>query len=312
MRRQGVPAGKTTQRAVPDRIRTGRDCPFSRHALHDVAGAVATRRALAAKRATLNPMAVTPDKFQKVQIVYRKDYAEDLWVMRLRPGQKLVFRPGQYATLGVEQGTQLVERPYSIVSSPLEDEIEFFFELVAEGGLTPLLHKFQVGDTLWMRRQAKGLFTLDGKSGHKQHYLVATVTGVAPYMSMVRTLAREAQDGKPPDLRMVLMQGASRSWEFAYREELEALSKESNWLRYIPTVSRPWEDAAWKGEVGRIEDVLRKYLDSLELEPSTTTTYLCGHPKMIENSRAILKRRGFAKESIREELYWVPKKEEKS
>ncbi len=257
-------------------------------------------------------MALTPDKFQKVQIVYRKDYADDLWVIRVRPEQKLVFKPGQYATLGIEQDTQLVERPYSIVSSPLEDEIEFFFELVPQGGLTPLLHKLQVGHTLWMRRQAKGLFTLDGKSGHKQHYLAATVTGVAPYVSIVRTVAHEAQQGKSPDLRMVLMQASSRSWEFAYREELEALSKESKWLRYIPTVSRPWEDVAWKGEVGRIEDVLRKYLDSLALEPSTTTTYLCGHPEMIANSKGILKRRGFAKESIREEVYWVPKKEEKS
>jgi hypothetical protein len=32
---------------------------------------------------------------------------------------------------------------------------------------------------------------------------------------------------------------------------------------------------------------------------------------MIENSKGILKRRGFPKESIREEIYWVPKKEEK-
>jgi NAD(P)H-flavin reductase len=52
--------------------------------------------------------------------------------------------------------------------------------------------------------------------------------------------------------------------------------------------------------------VLRKYLDTLNLTPSTTTAYLCGHPQMIENGKDILKRKGFTKESLREEVYWVP------
>ena len=256
-------------------------------------------------------MATATEKHQKVRILSRKDYAEDLWSIRVQPEQRLTFKPGQYATLGAEDGSKVIEKPYSIVSSPLEDEIEFFFELVPQGELTPPLHKMQVGDSLLMRRQAKGLFTLDGKSGHQRHYLVCTVTGVAPYISMVRTLARQAQEGRPPDVQLVVLQAASRSWEFAYREELDALSQRHNWLRYIPTVSRPWEDVSWKGEVGRIEDVLRKYLDSFGLDPSSTTAYLCGHPDMIDNSKGILKRRGFSKEFIREEVYWVPKKEGK-
>jgi ferredoxin--NADP+ reductase len=256
-------------------------------------------------------MAASAEKYQRVRIVQRKDHAEDLWSVRIQPGQPLAFKPGQYATLGLEGGARVIERAYSIVSSPLEDEIEFFFELVPHGELTPPLHQLQVGDTLLMRRQAKGLFTLDGKSGHKQHYLVCTVTGVAPYVSMVRTLARQAEKGSSQEVQLVILQAASRPWEFAYREELETISRNSSWLRYIPTVSRPWEDVSWQGEVGRIEDVLRKHLDLLGLEPSNTTAYLCGHPNMIENSKGILKRRGFAKEFVREEVYWVPKKEDK-
>lgn len=256
-------------------------------------------------------MAVISDKHQTVEVAWRKDFTPDLWAIRVRPEEKLDFQPGQYATLGVENNGKLIERAYSIVSSPLEDEIEFFFELVPEGELTPRLYHAQAGDRLLMRRQAKGLFTLDGKSGHKQHYLVSTVTGVAPYVSIARTMARQANLGNPLDYRLVVLQAASRSWEFAYRQELVALSERHAWLEYIPTVSRPWEDQNWKGEVGRVEDVLRKHLDALGLEPSTTTAYLCGHPQMIENAKGILARRGFAGEFIREEVYWVPKKEEK-
>ena len=256
-------------------------------------------------------MPATADKYQEVKIVSRKDYSEDLWSIRVRPQEQLVFKPGQYATLGAPAGDRLFEKPYSIVSSPLEEEIEFFFELVPHGELTPPLHQMQVGQTLLMRKQAKGLFTLDGKSGHKSHFLICTVTGVAPYVSMARTLGRETDSGRPPDAQVVLLQAASRSWEFAYREELESLAKRYKWLHYVPTISRPWEDTSWKGEVGRAEDILRKYLDSCGLEPAETTAYLCGHPNMIENSKGILQRRGFTKEFIREEVYWIPKKEEK-
>jgi ferredoxin--NADP+ reductase len=256
-------------------------------------------------------MATMSDKHQKVKITWRKDHAPDLWSIRVAPEQQLAFQPGQYTTLGVEENGRVIERAFSIASSPLEDEVEFFFELVPDGDLSPRLHKLRTGDTFLIRREAKGRFTLDRTSGHKQHFLVATVTGVAPYMSMVRTAVREANQGKPPDFRMIVLQSASRSWEFAYREELQALAEQHEWLQYIPTVSRPWEDEHWKGEVGRAEDVIRKYSDSLGLDPATTTAYVCGHPQMIDNAKGILARRGFAPEFIREELYWVPKKKER-
>jgi ferredoxin/flavodoxin---NADP+ reductase len=253
-------------------------------------------------------MGSTPDKFQKVRIVQRRDHTKDLWTIRIAPEEPLVFKPGQYATLGMNTGAKLLERAYSIVSSPLESEIEFFFELVQDGALTPRLYELREGDTFLMRRQAKGLFTLDTKSGHANHYMVSTVTGVAPFVSMARTEAREAEKGTPPGGRMVLLQAASRSWELAYDEELRRLAASSPWLEYIPTISRPWEDTAWQGEVGRAEDVLRKHFDRMGLAPETTTAYLCGHPIMIENAQGILQRRGFKKEFIREEVYWMPKK----
>jgi ferredoxin/flavodoxin---NADP+ reductase len=256
-------------------------------------------------------MSGTKGKYQRVTVTYRKDFSPDLWTIRVRLEEPLPFRPGQYATLGIEQDPKPLERAYSIASSPLEEELEFFFELVTYGELTPNLYDFYVGDTLLMRRQAKGLFTLDVKSGHRNHFLISTVTGVAPYVSMARTLAREAENCHPPQVRLILLHAASRSWEFGYREELESLAGKYDWVRYVPTISRSWEDESWQGEIGRAEDVLRKYLDSYNLSASDTTVYLCGHPQMIDNSKGILQRCGFSTESIREELYWVPKKAEK-
>jgi len=84
-------------------------------------------------------MVATDDKFYRVRIVTRADFSSDLWMIRVRAGGEFKFAPGQYATLGVGLAApeKRSERPYSIVSSPYENEIEFFFELVPNGELTP-------------------------------------------------------------------------------------------------------------------------------------------------------------------------------
>jgi ferredoxin--NADP+ reductase len=248
------------------------------------------------------------EKFYRAQITRRVDFAPDLWMFRIRCEGEFNFIPGQYATLGVEEDGQRVERPYSIVSSPAEDELEFFFELVPEGALTPKLHKLQPRDQLLMRKTPKGKFSLQMDNGRKNHLLVSTVTGVAAFVSYVRTLHKDWKEVRfDGSHRLYLLNGASQPWEFGYKEELTRVEKEVPWFKYVPTVSRPWDHADWPGEIGRADDILRKYADHWELDASNTIAYLCGHPEMIEHSKAILKRRGFTdKGSIKEEVYWVP------
>ena len=255
-------------------------------------------------------MRVSDDKFYHARITKRVDVAPDLWVFRLRPGGEFTFAPGQFATLGLVEGDKRVERPYSIVSAPSESELEFFFELVPEGALTPRLHRLQPGDEVLMRKIPKGKFTLETRNSRTNHLLVSTVTGVAPFVSFVRTLYKDWKEGRfAGNHRLYLLNGASRPWEFGYRDELNRFAHEVPWFKYVPTVSRPWDHSDWPGEIGRADDVLRKYADHWELDVANTHAYLCGHPDMIVNSKAILQRRGFAdRVDIKEELYWVPRK----
>lgn len=255
-------------------------------------------------------MASTDDRFYRARIIRREDIAPDLWKVHIDPGGEFSFVAGQYATLGVSSSQGMIERAYSIVSSPYEKEVEIFLELVPEGDLTPQLHQVPVGGEIVMRKIAKGRFTLDLKSGHRDHLLLATVTGVAPFVSYIRTLHKDWKDGRfPADIRLHLINAASRSWEFGYREELERVAAEVPWLNYVPTISRPWEDEKWSGETGRVEDVIRKYTDMWKLSGADTSCYLCGHPQMIEHGMGILARRGFQKNSIRQEVYWIPARE---
>ena len=250
------------------------------------------------------------DKHYSAQILERRELSDELWVIRLAPGGPLRFVAGQYATLGVERDGKRIERAYSIVSSPYEDFLEFFIELVHQGELTPYLHHLHTGDAMTCRRIAKGRFTLDMQSGRRHHLLLATVTGIAPYISYVRALHRDwKNNAMPGDHRLYVIHGASRSWEFGYREELERYAAEVEWLKYVPTISRPWEDPAWTGETGRVEDIIRKYTDLWQLRPEETTAYMCGHPQMVEHGRGILARRGWKKDAMREEVYFQPGKE---
>ncbi|MBV9480344.1 MAG: ferredoxin--NADP reductase [Acidobacteria bacterium] len=255
-------------------------------------------------------MATPDDKFYRAKITERVDITPDLWRIRIDPGGEFRFQPGQYATLGVEGRERRCERPYSIVSSPYESEIEFFFELVPQGILTPELHKLNTGSELLMRKSAKGRFTLDLSGARKNHLLVSTVTGVAPFTSYIRTLSRDYQEGRFPEgHRLFLINGASRSWEFGYHDEIRDVAARSMWLQYVATISRPWEDPDWTGEVGRVDDILRKHTDQWRLSGDDTIAYLCGHPEMIEHGKGILQRLAFPKEALREEIYWVPAKE---
>jgi ferredoxin/flavodoxin---NADP+ reductase len=256
-------------------------------------------------------MTIQEEKFYRARVTQRAAVAPDLWSFRIQPGERFKFTPGQFATLGLEINGKRVERPYSMVSTSSEEEVEFFLELVPGGVLTPELHKLQPGDELLMRKIPKGKFTLHTSDSRINHLLVSTVTGVAPFVSMIRTLAKDWREGRFDDVqRIFLLNGASRPWEFGYKNQLTRLSEEIPGLQYVPTISRPWDHAEWQGEIGRVDDILRKYVDQWGLRPENTRAYLCGHPEMIANSKAILQRLGFVdRKDIKEETFWIAPKQ---
>ncbi len=252
------------------------------------------------------------DRHLNARIVDRREVAEDLFVLQVAADGPYAYLAGQYATLGVEIEGKRLERAYSICSSPYENVLEFFVERVHGGELSPLLHSMDKGAPLLLRRFAKGRFTLDLRSGRKNHLLLATVTGVAPFVSFLRTVYADWKKGGTPmpgEHRFFCVQGASRSLEFGYRSEMDSYAEEAPWFKYVSTVSRPWEDPKWAGECGRVDDLIRKYVDMWGLRPSETTAYLCGNPSMVDNGRGILLRAGWEKTAMQDEVYFQPGKE---
>ena len=236
-------------------------------------------------------------------IVGRADLTDTIASFRIRPdGVTLPFVPGQYVTIGLAPAGKLVQRPYSVASSArrLEDGYELYVRLVPGGALTPHLFRTSVGDRVSLRRP-KGRFTLQA-GDERTHLFVATGCGLAPFMSMLRTL-----DDESAPRRVVLLHGVSYADELGYRAEIEALAADRRWgLAYVPTVSRPLEarNAGWPGRTGRAEAALPALLADLDLAPERTVAYVCGNPEMTAAADGILRTAGFSESSIHKELYW--------
>lgn len=227
-------------------------------------------------------------------VTRRKDLTDDSMRLWLAPDVPFSFKPGQYCTIGLEN----IERAYSIVSAPHEPELELFIELVPEGPLTTKLWKLHEGDKVSIRPRAKGIFVMDQK--YTKHFMVATVTGVVPFVSIVRSYLHRGDEGH----HFYILQGASYQDEFAYDEELGGLaSSNPDTITYIPTVSRPNEDRndGWAGITGRVNLLVEEYLDEFGLSPDSTLVYACGHPGMIEDVKARLTPKGF---KVTEERFW--------
>lgn len=246
----------------------------------------------------------------RATLAERIDFCPDLAAFKFLPESPLEFIPGQYATLGLEDGERFIQRPYSIVSSPAEKTLELYIELVENGLFTPRLWELKPGETVYLKNRIIGNFVLQEKTGKKNHIMSSTVTGAGPCISIVRTQQRALENGaiKPQDAHQLLvLHGASRSSELGYyREEMESIAREG-WLRYIPTISRPWEDENWTGETGRVEELIRKYADGKNFDYTNAIAYACGHPQMIETAKCIFSRMRFPKEQIKEEKYFAIK-----
>jgi ferredoxin--NADP+ reductase len=239
----------------------------------------------------------------KATIVRREDFTDDLFVLWLDPEAEFTFRAGQYITIGAGG----FERPYSIVSAPYEPFIELFIEYVPPehgGKLTPILHASKVGDIVTMRPKAKGLFTLRAEA--KSHVMMGTVTGVAPYVSMIRQFLHDRATGMDglSGYRFFVIEGASHQDEFVYDKELRRLSNEyPDLIQFVCSVSRPQaqRNADWTGPIGRVNLLIEDYLERWKLPLDNTVIYLCGNPGMIEDVKARLIPKGW---SIAEERFW--------
>lgn len=252
-------------------------------------------------------------------VVERVDLTPALATFKIQPDEasteRPLFYPGQYMTIGLnnEEKPELgsVRRPMSIVSAPEEGGVfEFYIRYVnhpeSDNPLTHLLWRARTEDRIFLRAKGAGTFTLHhtiGETDPRLKICVAAGTGLAPFLSMVRS--RILQDPRASLADFVILHGASYPDDLGYREELEGLRARG--LHYFPTVSRPKEAQGWTGDIGRVEDFFApQRLEELEsrlgleaggLLPSRATVFICGLQGTIGQTVLRLLPRGFVPEN---------------
>ena len=241
------------------------------------------------------------------------EHAPGLMTIRVVPdGWELSdFVAGQFTVLGLPAAAErcamsdpaqseldpekLIRRAYSVTSASVaKQHLEFYISLVRSGELTPRLFNLNIGDRLWLSEKCSGYFTLDAVPPEKNVILVATGTGLAPYMSMIRSeLTHESRRG-----RFAAIHGAYHSWDLGYHGELVMLERMSPGFTYIPVVSNPEDEPVpWAGQTGFVQGVWKAGLVGkawgIRPTPADTHVFLCGHPLMIKSMEELIKEEGY-------------------
>ncbi|MEN8122027.1 MAG: ferredoxin--NADP reductase [Bacteroidota bacterium] len=182
---------------------------------------------------------------------------------------------------------KLIKRAYSIASSSTQEYVEFYITLVHSGSLTPRIFDLKIGDKIWMGKKAVGMFTLSEIENDQNVVLIATGTGVAPYMSMLRSNAL-SRTGK-----ILVIHGAANSWDLGYSSELTLLESMFPNFTYYPTITEPKkEPAGWSGDTRFIEkiweDGVAEKKWGFKPEPENTHVFLCGNPIMVKGMKEAL------------------------
>ena len=274
------------------------------------------------------------DNTQTVTVLSKTTWTPNLFSFTVSRPDSFKFTAGQFVRLGVnpshlnyykqqgEAGNDVsnealnedIFRAYSIVSSPFDEVLEFFSIVIPDGAFTSQLQHLEVGDELLLNTMPFGFLTLARyqKPLPKDLWLLATGTGLAPFLSMLQDL-KTWEDYE----HIILAYSARSIEELAYVKKIESLQEDFGSLVdnpakliFIPIVTREPVEGALTERLPKLllEGTLQERVD-IALDIDSTHVMLCGNPEMVENTKEtlitlglVMNRRGEG--NIAVENYW--------
>lgn len=203
----------------------------------------------------------------------------------------LKFEAGQFVRIGLDIGGERIARPFSFVNAPDDPTLEFYGVVVPEGPLSPGLARLQAGDTLQVADNPAGWLILSEVPPAGELWMVATGTGIAPFLSMLRTSVPWQRYQ-----RVILVHGVRRAEELVYRELIEDLMRShAGKLSYVRFVSREESAGALHGRIPAAVADGRLEAAAAPIAPERSQFMLCGNPDMLKDMQAALVARGLKK-----------------
>jgi ferredoxin--NADP+ reductase len=226
------------------------------------------------------------EKFYAGRVIENRHWTDTLFSLRVA-GPRLRFEAGQFVRIGIEP---TLVRAFSFVNPPDDPVLEFYGVVVPQGPLSPRLARLQKGDVLHVASNPAGFLVLSEVPDAETLWLMSTGTGIAPFLSTLRT--------ETPWRRfrnVVLVHAVRYANELAYKDLLHRILGERASFRYVSFVSREAAPGSLAGRIpaairdGRLEAAAGLALDL------RSHVMLCGNPQMLKDATAALAERGMRK-----------------
>ena len=249
-------------------------------------------------------MALQPWRTGKVIRIEQETYNTRRYWIEVPELSSFDFEPGQFVTLDlpIHEKPNKRWRSYSIASWPDGTNVfELVIVLLENGaGTTWLFNNAVVGTELTFRG-AQGVFTLDEEHYQKDLFFICTGTGIAPFRSMVQSIALR----NLPHKKLYILYGCRTQKDLLYFDEMKCLEQEMEHFHFMPTLSRE----SWDGHSGYVHDlyesICKKNNEACEnlenLKPAAF--YLCGWKFMIDDARKKIADLGYDRKAVHFELY---------
>ncbi|ATU44620.1 ferredoxin--NADP(+) reductase [Acinetobacter junii] len=253
-------------------------------------------------------MSIEKFTVEKVLSVHR--WAHNLFSFTMTRPAHFKFTAGQFARIGLMVNGELVVRAYSVVSSPFDENLEFFSIVVPDGAFTSNLQHLEIGDELYLDKTAYGYLTLARYQLPLAHdlWLLATGTGLAPFLSMLQDFETWT---KYQDIHLIY--SVRSTAELAYvdriQEIAESFGEGHTGFKFVPIITRDPNATLHDRLPVLIENGELEKVVGLSLNPATSHVMLCGNPQMVEDTKDALKQRGLSMNrrgegNIAVENYW--------
>lgn len=247
-------------------------------------------------------------QWHNAEVVNRIDWNDHLFSLQFHCPDFPNTKAGQFTKVGIEQDEgKVLSRAYSLVNSPDAEYLEIIAVPVEEGSLSPQLHEVKVGDTLKVMSPATGFLILDEVPHSETLYLVATGTGVGPFLSILET-----EQPWQTYQNIVLVYGVRLASDLAYQDKIQGwLKTYPEQFTFVPIVSRETKDGALQGRIPQLiaEGKIQQFCGN-PIHPGQCQVMLCGNPDMIQQTIVELESLGLTKHlrrspgQISMERYW--------
>jgi ferredoxin--NADP+ reductase len=223
-------------------------------------------------------------------VIENRRWSEALFSLRVEaPG--LAFEAGQFVRIALEVGGERIARPFSFVNAPGAPELEFYGIVVPEGPLSPRLAALAPGDALFIAPNPAGFLVLSEIPDAAALWLVSTGTGIAPFLSMLRTAEPWRRFRE-----VVLVHAVRHATELVYQDVIARMKSERPGFRYVTMVSREPAPGSLAGRIpAAIRDGRLEQAAGVALSAESSHVMLCGNPDMLKDATAALAERGMRK-----------------